>query len=462
MLRRTAIAASLALLASLLGPGTAHALIRGDVGNTPIPDPGWAKGGAALMNTTHRIAWWEGPPFGGGNWHAECRGDAKALSEALAGLARIEGGPRRVRLHDGVGYSFWVAPNREPAKLEAARIDWIFSTWQPSSWEHARGRSPDLNPTDPADTGPPSEIDVFTGGAIRWEDVVVPPGLAVDDRRLVAHGFTAADGVVVEGKVTDLATGRPLVARVRLHRGTPPELPPTLADASGRWVFKNVPAGSYGVVVEDEGYAPRTVGYVSEPTGPCWKGFDAALARVASVSGRVDDEAGRPLDGVVVQLLNVADSTGRRYEGTPLTAKTDAAGRFRLDGVPTGSASAWVAKPGYLRPGLGAAIQLPTADLALRMIRSATVVAAVDFGGKPRPSGYFVRIVPEGGEVVGSYGGGGEIDDKGRFAFTDVPPGRYVISGRPNPSTDTDPVPKPITVDLKGGDDVTITLEVPR
>src|SRR5688572_14975358 len=46
-------------------------LIRGGEGNSPVADPGWPAGAAAIFNSSARIAWWEGPPFGGGQWHAE-------------------------------------------------------------------------------------------------------------------------------------------------------------------------------------------------------------------------------------------------------------------------------------------------------------------------------------------------------------------------------------------------------
>lgn len=64
----------------------ASALIFGGEGNSPLNDPGWPEGAAAIFNVKSRIAWWEGPPLGGGQWHAECRGDAKALSAVLADL----------------------------------------------------------------------------------------------------------------------------------------------------------------------------------------------------------------------------------------------------------------------------------------------------------------------------------------------------------------------------------------
>ena len=79
----------------------------------------------------------------------------------------------------------------------------------------------DFNPTEArdADRGPPAQVDVYTGG-LRWADVTVPPGLEVVDQRLEGHGFTAADGIVMEGKVTDLATGRPVAGRAAPWSGS--------------------------------------------------------------------------------------------------------------------------------------------------------------------------------------------------------------------------------------------------
>src|SRR5262245_37207000 len=199
------------LLLTILAAPVAFDLITGGEGNKPIADPGWPAGAAALFNHPGRAAWWEGPPFGGGQWHAECRGDAKALNAVLADFARMDAKVKRVVVHDGTGYSFWLAPNHEPEKLAAAKIDWVFMVWQPANWGRVRKLPANLNPTDPGDAGPPSQIDVFTAG-IRWADVTVPKGIEVVDQRLEAHGFRADDGAVIEGKVTDLSTGQPIAA----------------------------------------------------------------------------------------------------------------------------------------------------------------------------------------------------------------------------------------------------------
>ena len=51
--------------------------------------------------------------------------------------------------------------------------------------------------------------------------MTVPAGLEVSDERLEAHGFTSADGVVLEGKVLDLATKQPIAAKMQLQRVEP-------------------------------------------------------------------------------------------------------------------------------------------------------------------------------------------------------------------------------------------------
>lgn len=86
---------------AVAAPREASALIVGDAGNKPVADPGWPKGAAAIFNHPGRVAWWEGPPFGGGQWHAECRGDAKAFNAVLADFAKLDVKTKRLVVHDG-------------------------------------------------------------------------------------------------------------------------------------------------------------------------------------------------------------------------------------------------------------------------------------------------------------------------------------------------------------------------
>ncbi|MGK4301737.1 hypothetical protein, partial [Klebsiella pneumoniae] len=80
----------------------------------------------------------------------------------------------------------------------------------------------DANPTNgKKEDGPPAQLDVYTGGNVRWKDVIVPKELKIVDQRLEAHGFTVPDGTVLEGKVTAQSTGKPLAAKVRLEAVEP-------------------------------------------------------------------------------------------------------------------------------------------------------------------------------------------------------------------------------------------------
>ena len=49
------------------------------------------------------------------------------------------------------------------------------------------------------------------------------------------------------------------------------------------------------------------------------------------------------------------------------------------------------------------------------------------------------------------------IDAGNQFMFRDVPPGRYVIKGRPNPSS-ANQESNPVTIEIKGGQASRITL----
>jgi hypothetical protein len=469
MLSRATGKALLALLLAAHPFEAAFALITGGTGNDPLTDPGWPTGAAAIFNTPARVAHWVGPPYGGGQWHAECRGDAKAFNAALKDFAKVDAPIRTLVIHDGLGHSFWLNPNREPAQKEAARVDWTFEVWQPASWQRLRKMPASLLPADIArdGPGPPARIDVYVGGNIRWSDVDVPEGIELRDERLEAHGFSPADGVVLEGDVTDAVANDPVAgARVKLERieakpaggyqyGVIAE---TAADAKGHWALPKVPSGRHRVVVDADGYVPRIVGYGEFDGAPRWHSFNGMLARPAIVSGHVIDEAGAPLADVDVRLADLVAADGVQYDSpSDYHAKTEADGRFKLEGVPTGKSIVQVHKPLYVRRSLGMKIEAPAENVELRMTRSAHARVHVEFTGA-RPAQYIVEITPKGGNTIGSWGGSAQIDETNSHTFRNVPPGDYVITGRPNPSREGEQT-EPHEVELKAGEMSSIRLQ---
>jgi len=448
---------SLAVGFLLLSAPAAWALISGGEGNDPIHDPGWPKGAAAVFNAKSRIAYWEGPPFGGGQWHAECRADAATLNEVLVDFANIETDKKRIVLHDGVGRSFWLNPNREPAKEVAAMISWAFTVWQPDKLEfqqklpaEARG----VNPKEPL----LAQLDIYTGGNLDFAAVKLPKDIPVEDRRLEAHGFKIEDGVVLEGVVKDLASGKPLTATAILERiETPPSggyayvaVKKVVADAEGHWMLKQAPPGRHRLLIQADGYVSRLLTHEFFDEQPRWSRHDSGLVKAVTVSGKVVDESSQPLPDVQVRLADVQTSGDERYSLLDDAGlKTDAEGRFRFETVPAGKASIWLHKPGYYREGLRQSMTTPATDIELRLLPAATLRVKVDFSKSQRPEHFIVHVKAEGGERVGKWGGSGNIDVEGRITFENVHPGTYAVTGMPNPGSKADET-EPVTIELKG------------
>lgn len=94
------LTASLLLLSNIQ---FASALIIGGTGNKPVRDAGWPRGAVDVANLKTRIAWWEGPPFGGGQMALRVpRSDRQVPGDA--GLVRKNPGPAL-----GVGGPRWRA-----------------------------------------------------------------------------------------------------------------------------------------------------------------------------------------------------------------------------------------------------------------------------------------------------------------------------------------------------------------
>lgn len=467
--RRGTVRVSLELIVAILALQfpAALAAAEGGEGNQPLDDPGWPKGAAAIFNHTARIAYWLGPRSG--QWTAEFRGDTKTFNAALAEFAKLENKIKRLIIHDGVGTSVRLAEKQgkddDPAKKDAAKMDWCFMVWQTDGWN----RRPELFMTGPRpreDLGPPTEINVYAGN-LKWSDVVVPDGLSVDDQRTSIHGFSPADGHVLEGTVIDLATKKPLAARVRLQRiehikGNEYDyryVCGTVADEKGHWVLTNVPGEKrYQPIVEMEGYVMRIVGLADLPAEPRWHNFDTGLSRPAPISGRVIDTAGAPLADVHVRIYPIVAGDSGRYDCANDRTTTDADGRFLIERIPHGSTTIFVTKPGYVRPGLGEQVTTPKTDLTLTMMKGSRVIITVDYTALPeKPPGYYVRMEPEGGPAVGKWSASGSPDEKNQTVYDNVPPGKYQVYGRPIPGGEKDNS-DPIGFELKSGETTEVRL----
>ena len=182
---KTLLSLSVVLLACLPG----HALISGGEGNEEVADRGWPEGSTAVANMKSRVAYWVGPPFGGGQYHFEFREESVAnFNKALELFAKIDAPKKELVVERGPKDSFWLEKGaREDDKIDA-RIDWMFVVWNLDTWKQLYN---DPNNTFLADhpnfrkAVDPPRIHAYIGGGgkIAWDDVKVPDGITVIDKR---------------------------------------------------------------------------------------------------------------------------------------------------------------------------------------------------------------------------------------------------------------------------------------
>ena len=448
----------------LLAPTRARALIEFSRGNNPVRDQNWRAGAVAVANLKCRVGLWVGPPFGGGMSNFLYRGDTRAFNEALKVFAKVRAPSLELIVRDGPAESSFLRDRRDPKS--DARYDWDFVIWDVRSYYRLYGnptstflsRAPDFRRPLP-----PPRITVFTGGgrAIEWDKVQVPEGIVVIDKRASAAGIRPGQGAVIAGNIFDMATSKPLAnARIAVEQrkgnGGYKAIATGQSDAQGRFKIEKVPAGTYRVSVSAQGYASLVAGYKRLVTDGYLAFDNVELAPRATVTGSVMDDAGKPIVGARVRLIDTLGMNGQSYRlPESAQATTDAKGRFRIAGAPMGFgrvrcfAKGRHARVDKLRP-------VPIKDLAILMSETGTIKGKV-IGGRPKRGGTHVSVAPEG-ERIGKWGGAMRVKPDGAFQFDNVPPGRYVISaGHLIPGEV--PGPKAKKINVVAGRTVTVELE---
>jgi hypothetical protein len=174
------------LLLSLLFTCSALALIQVGRGNSPVRDPGWPVGAVDVANLKSRVGWWEGPPFGGGEWQFLYRGDTLSFKEALAAFAAVHASELDLVIHNGPHENqFLKDENNSKAN---ARVDWTFTVWVPTNWHRLYNNTNGILRTNSPNSGqllPAPRLDVYLepGSGIEWNKVNVPENVRVRDER---------------------------------------------------------------------------------------------------------------------------------------------------------------------------------------------------------------------------------------------------------------------------------------
>lgn len=163
-----------------------------------------------------------------------------------------------------------------------------------------------------------------------------------DQTRVVNTGSASVAGLVV----SDDAARTPLRrATVTLSRANIEDIRNVATDDEGRYVFANLPAGSYALSASKGAYISMTYG-AAKPGMPATaltltegQSFVAqpiALMRGAVIAGRVADRTGRPASPYTVEATQIITFNGerrRRSARGQFRTATNAHGEYRIYGL---------------------------------------------------------------------------------------------------------------------------------
>jgi len=327
----------------------------------------------------------------------------------------------------------------------------------------------------------------------------------------------------ITGRVLASDNGRP-VKRARVFI-TAAELPGgrgMLTDDGGVFDFTELPAGRYTLTVSKTGFVSLSYGQrrplqagtpLQLADGEQLKGIQFQLPRGSVIGGRVLDEDGDAMPGVMVRVMRYQYQQGARSLTPAGNAQTDDKGQYRVWGLMPGDYYVNAIMrggnfgggfgggfggpfgPGGRGGGRGGAVPgsseqdqvnyAPTYYPGVPSVNEAKAVTVglsqevldVNFGmllvriaritghvsnpdGSPVTSGN-VNLTPDNGggqrnQIATNFGG--RIQWDGAFTITNVPPGRYMLRARADDGETPQFGAQPISVDGEDVTDFTVVL----
>src|SRR5207249_2147050 len=150
----------------------------------------------------------------------------------------------------------------------------------------------------------------------------------------------------IMGRVLAADTGRPVKrARVFVNAVELPGGRGALTDDEGVFDLSELPAGRYTVTVSKSGFVSLSYGQrrplqagtpLQLADGQQLKGVDFRLPRGSAIAGRVLDEDGDAMPGVIVRVMRYQYLQGDRRLTPAGTAQTDDRGQYRVWGLMPG------------------------------------------------------------------------------------------------------------------------------
>jgi carboxypeptidase family protein len=275
---------------------------------------------------------------------------------------------------------------------------------------------------------------------------------------------------VIRGRVLAADTQQPLrKALVRISASELREMRVTATDGDGKYEFTELPAGRYSINVNKGSYVSLSYGQLrpfesGRPLelrdGQRVEKVDFALPRGSVITGRVVDEFGEPIAGVMVSAMRSTFIQGRRQLRPFNSGSTNDLGEYRIYGLapsqyyvsasyrpqlmmgasvnvsPEASAAyAPTYFPGTANPAeaqkvtLGIGQTAADVNVALLPVKSARISGtALNSAGQPMTGAMVMVMQRNGGMTFMS--SAGSVKPDGTFSIPGVAPGEYTLQAR--------------------------------
>jgi hypothetical protein len=312
----------------------------------------------------------------------------------------------------------------------------------------------------------------------RWLPIVVIAVMTGIGGGVVAQQLGEEEKFALRGRVVNVVTGEPVSGALVEVYSVARSAQFSLAD--GTFEFRDLPRGTYIVNARKPGYFnDRDLGMQKPGTEPSLAvpSEEEAVLKLTPegiISGRVEDEKGRPLEGVNVQPERwmVANGTKQLQHWPEGSIQTDDEGNFRIAELPPGDYYLKFSEPGgggmvfrdtptrsrvrkageasegksgfgaQYYPGvvdeamasaihLRAGVEVPIRQVLepLRLYEVSGVVR-----GAPKGEGFSVMLMT-GGAAVEARGKSQVSPSTGEFRIEGVPPGRYLLTATAQDAT---------------------------
>jgi Carboxypeptidase regulatory-like domain len=322
------------------------------------------------------------------------------------------------------------------------------------------------------------------------------------------------------GRVVAADTGRPIKrARVFINASELQGGRGALTDDAGVFDFTELPAGRYTVTVSKSGFVSLSYGQrrplqagtpLQLNDGQQLRNVDFQLPRGSVIGGRVLDEDGEAMPGVIVRVMRYQYLQGDRRLVPAGTAQTDDKGQYRVWGLMPGDYYInAIARGGFGGPfgpggrgggvfpggGRGAAFagggsetdsvnyaptfypgvptlndakpvavglsqELLDLNFSMQLVPMARLTGRVtNPDGSPTTSGQVNLMLDAGGrgnQIGANFGG--RIQWDGAFTINGVPPGRYLLRARGDDTEVPQFATLPLTINGADVTDVTVVL----